>query len=107
MESFPVIFLHRKSLVFLEWVEPGKEGSGETAAEAEDGDKFARMKQVRHRSYATYSRQPRQVRKEATVTGSCVCSESPVPGLLLFPTRLAGITASFTDSLQVSAQESG
>jgi hypothetical protein len=30
-----------------------------------------------------------------------------VPGLLLFPTRLAGITASFTDSLQVSAQESG
>jgi hypothetical protein len=38
------------------------------------------MIQVRHRSYATYSRQPRQVRKEATVTGSCVCSESPVPG---------------------------
>ncbi len=38
------------------------------------------MVQVRHRSYATYSRQPRQVRKEATVTGSCVCSESPVPG---------------------------
>src|ERR1019366_1773925 len=42
---------------------------------------FARMISVRHRSYATYSRQPRQVRKEATVTGSCVCSESPVPGL--------------------------
>ena len=41
----------------------------------------ARMFQVRHRSYATYSRQPRQVRKEATVTGSCVCSEPPVPGL--------------------------
>ena len=41
---------------------------------------FARMIQVRHRSHATYSRQPRQVRKEATVTGSCVCSESPVPG---------------------------
>ncbi len=41
----------------------------------------ARMIQVRHRSHATYSRQPRQVRKEATVTGSCVCSESPVPGL--------------------------
>jgi hypothetical protein len=44
----------------------------------------ARMNQVRHRSYATYSRQPRQVRKEATVTGSCVCSESPVPDLF-FP----------------------
>ena len=40
----------------------------------------ARMIQVRHRSHATYSRQPRQVRKEATVTGSCVCSGSPVPG---------------------------
>jgi hypothetical protein len=40
-----------------------------------------RMVQVRHRSHATYSRQPRQVRKEATVTGSCVCSEVPVPGL--------------------------
>ena len=37
-----------------------------------------RMIQVRHRSHATYSRQPRQVRKEATVTGSCVCSECPV-----------------------------
>src|SRR5262252_5576598 len=35
---------------------------------------------VRHRSRATYSRQPRQVRKEATVTGSFVCSGSPVPG---------------------------
>jgi len=34
---------------------------------------------VRHRSRATSSRQPRQVRKEATVTGSCVCSGSPVP----------------------------
>src|SRR5258708_28708835 len=43
---------------------------------------FARMIQVRHRSHATYSRQPRQVRKEATVTGSCVCSGSPVPGLI-------------------------
>src|ERR1700751_4533435 len=38
----------------------------------------ARMIQVRHRSHATYSRQPRQVRKEATVTGSCVGSEVPV-----------------------------
>ena len=43
------------------------------------------MNQVRHRSYATYSRQPRQVRKEATVTGSCVCSEFPVPDLFRFP----------------------
>jgi hypothetical protein len=43
----------------------------------------ARMIQVRHRSYATHSRQPRQVRKEATVTGSCVCSEVPVPGLFV------------------------
>jgi len=39
---------------------------------------------VRHRSYATYSRQPRQVRKEATVTGSCVCSEPPVPDYFHF-----------------------
>ena len=39
----------------------------------------ARMNWVRYRSHATYSRQPRQVRKEATVTGSCVCSEVPVP----------------------------
>ena len=37
---------------------------------------------VRHRSRATHSRQPRQVRKEATVTGSCVCSGSPVPDFL-------------------------
>ena len=29
---------------------------------------------VRHRFRATFSRQPRQVRKEATVTGSFVCS---------------------------------
>jgi hypothetical protein len=41
----------------------------------------ARIIQVRHRSHATYSRQPRQVRKEATATGSCVCSGVPVPGL--------------------------
>jgi hypothetical protein len=46
------------------------------------------MGQVRHRSYATYSRQPRQVRKEATVTGSCVCSEFPVPGYYLFLHRV-------------------
>jgi hypothetical protein len=34
---------------------------------------------VRHRFRATFSRQPRQVRKEATVTGSFVCSGPPVP----------------------------
>ena len=43
-----------------------------------------RMIQVRHRSYAMHSRQPRQVRKEATVTGSCVCSGFPVPGYFHF-----------------------
>ena len=43
---------------------------------------FVRIELVRHRSRATPSRQPRQVRKEATVTGSCVCSGSPVPGFL-------------------------
>src|SRR5260370_6609959 len=37
---------------------------------------------VRHRFRATFSRQPRQVRKEATVTGSFVCSGAPVPGSL-------------------------
>src|SRR5438128_719102 len=42
-----------------------------------------KIKAVRHQSHATYSRQPRQVRKEATVTGSYVCSGSPVPDLLL------------------------
>src|SRR5450631_211154 len=45
----------------------------------------ARMTAVGHRSRATYSRQPRQVRKEATVTSSCVCSGPPVPDLLLLP----------------------
>jgi len=48
----------------------------------------ARMIQVRYRSHATHSRQPRQVRKEATVTGSCVCSESPVPDLIVFHSNL-------------------
>ena len=38
---------------------------------------------VRHRFRATFSRQPRQVRKEATVTGSFVCSGAPVPGFCL------------------------
>src|SRR5271170_6180209 len=44
---------------------------------------------VRHRFRATFSRQPRQVRKEATVTGSFVCSGAPVPGYLFFCARLA------------------
>src|SRR5215469_15786499 len=48
----------------------------------------ARIKRVRYRSHATYSRQPRQVRKEATVTGSCVCSESPVPDLIFSTANL-------------------
>ena len=47
-----------------------------------------RIVPVRHRSHATYSRQPRQVRKEATVTGSCVCSEVPVPGLFFSVSEL-------------------
>jgi hypothetical protein len=48
-----------------------------------------KMLEVRHRSRATSSRQPRQVRKEATVTGSCVCSGVPVPGLIsFFPSNL-------------------
>ncbi len=77
-------FLHRKSHVFLQvkgcfgWLRRQKAGG-------ESNHKFqnARMVQVRHRSYATFSRQPRQVRKEATVTGSFVCSESPVPDLIV------------------------
>lgn len=35
---------------------------------------------VGRRSHATQPRQPRQVRKEATVTGKCVCSELPASG---------------------------
>jgi hypothetical protein len=50
---------------------------------------FVKIIEVRHRSYATYSRQPRQVRKEATVTGSCVCSGSPVPGLFAAVPRVS------------------
>jgi hypothetical protein len=49
------------------------------------------MIQVRHRSHATHSRQPRQVRKEATVTGSCVCSGSPVSGLFFHQTRFGNL----------------
>src|SRR6185369_13873381 len=44
---------------------------------------FDRIDEVGHRSYATSSRQSRQVRKEATVTGSSVCSGSPVSGFIL------------------------
>src|SRR5882762_1627304 len=46
-----------------------------------------RIDQVRHRFHATSSRQPRQVRKEATVTGSCLCSGPPVSGFFLFASR--------------------
>ena len=42
-------------------------------------DKLLIGYRVRHRFRATFSRQPRQVRKEATVTGSFVCSGPPVP----------------------------
>jgi hypothetical protein len=48
-------------------------------------------KAVRHRPRATHSRQPRQVRKEATVTSSCVCSGCPVPGFFL-AWSLTGLT---------------
>jgi len=70
--------------------------------------RFARMIQVRHRSHATYSRQPRQVRKEATVTGSCVCSGSPVSGLFLlqqFSAVSVLRTKRFTRPLQLFAQD--
>jgi hypothetical protein len=56
----------------------------------------ARMNWVRYRSHATYSRQPRQVRKEATVTGSCVCSESPVPDLI-FSTAQTSLVRQLSD----------
>src|SRR5579864_638932 len=42
-----------------------------------------KLTRVRYRSHATHSRQPRQVRKEATVTSSGVCSGFPVPGFFL------------------------
>jgi hypothetical protein len=81
-EAFLEFFLHLKSHA------PTPRTSHEVAGSTEPLLGFARMIQVRHRSHATYSRQPRQVRKEATVTGSCVCSESPVPGLLDISSRL-------------------
>src|SRR5271169_4729393 len=46
------------------------------------GDLLLRCR-VRHRFRATFSRQTRQVRKEATVTGSFVCSGAPVPDFCL------------------------
>src|SRR5271167_4971641 len=97
MEGLGSEFLHRKSHVRTQ------EGSGPVTYGASEAAPFqgkfklthnrrstnrdwpqrnAKMNSVRHRSYATYSRQPRQVRKEATVTGSCVCSGPPVPGLI-------------------------
>src|SRR5882757_9615733 len=45
-----------------------------------------KLLRVRYRSHATFSRQPRQVRKEATVTGSYVCSGFPVPGFFSLST---------------------
>ena len=58
---------------------------------------------VRHRSRATYSRQPRQVRKEATVTGSCVCSEPPVPGFVFGSSR--NMPADFNNQVRVRLYE--
>src|SRR3954471_21944462 len=54
----------------------------------------ARIILVRHRSHATFSRQPRQVRKEATVTGSDVCSESPVLDLFFPPPTFTSLCTS-------------
>src|SRR6202035_744700 len=49
---------------------------------------------VRHRFRATFSRQPRQVRKEATVTGSFVCSGAPVPDFYFaWCSRVEGVLA--------------
>src|SRR5579864_7732593 len=55
--------------------DPGREGKG-TMVPSSNG----KLLRVRYRSHATHSRQPRQVRKEATVTSSGVCSGFPVPG---------------------------
>src|SRR5260370_965713 len=75
-EGFPEKFLHLKSHVVCDTIRARIAN--------------AKMIQVRHRSYATYSRQPRQVRKEATVTGSCACSEFPVPDLFSRFSRAGG-----------------
>src|ERR1700686_4629644 len=62
---------------------------------------------VRHRFRATFSRQPRQVRKEATVTGSFVCSGAPVPGFLFCLLREAGGGATGTSPRLVLGQPGG
>jgi hypothetical protein len=59
------------------------------------------IKKVRHRSRATHSRQPRQVRKEATVTGSCVCSGEPVPGLFVDGTLLIAKAANRASTVRL------
>ena len=58
--------------------DPGREGKG-TMVPSSNG----KLLRVRYRSHATHSRQPRQVRKEATVTSSGVCSGFPVPGFFV------------------------
>src|SRR5437588_9835793 len=47
---------------------------------------------------ATQSRQPRQVRKEATVTGSCVCSGNP--GIWLFVSIFVGRGCAYCRGLE-------
>ena len=100
--GFPFTFLHQKSQALRRIINIAAKPGSPLA--------FVRMIQVRHRSHATYSRQPRQVRKEATVTGSCVCSGVPVPGLFSFPAfrNCTPQTArlKFDNSLQLFAQES-
>jgi hypothetical protein len=59
------------------------------------------IKKVRHRSRATHSRQPRQVRKEATVTGSCVCSGEPVPGLFVLTETLIAKAATRASTVRL------
>src|SRR5580700_1165110 len=95
-EGFRKSFLHRKSQALCRTSGYGGLANSNSVLA------FARMIQVRHRSHATYSRQPRQVRKEATVTGSCVCSGSPVPGF--FDIFLSPASKLYT-SLRLFAQE--
>src|SRR6202045_3688213 len=73
--------------------DPGREGKG-TMVPSSNG----KLLGVRYRSHATHSRQPRQVRKEATVTSSGVCSGFPVPGFfsLKIKGRLVGDASSFS-----------
>ena len=87
-EGFDARILHQKSHgpwdecgAMSEWrARRPRDSRQDAGATGDAAIADARMIQVRHRSHATYSRQPRQVRKEATVTGSCVCSGVPVPG---------------------------